>query len=78
MYLAKDGNYGGGQNCTIPGGTIVHDNTVWSPTGAVTECGTSLAQYQSKGGDPGTKASAYPDDSVVLAVARKLMGLPSA
>ena len=78
LYLAKDGNYGGGQNCTFPGGTTVYGNTVWSPTGAVTECGKSLAAYQATGGDPGTTASAYPDDSVVLAIARKLMGLPSA
>ncbi len=78
LYLAKDGNYGGGQNCTVPGGTIVHDNTVWSPTGAVTECGKSLAAYQAAGGDPGTVASPYPDDSVVLGVARQLMGLPAA
>ena len=56
----------------------MYGNTVWSPTGAVTECGKSLAAYQAMGGDPGTTASAYPDDSVVLAVARKLMGLPSA
>ncbi len=59
------------------GGTIVHDNTVWSPTGAVTECGKSLAAYQATGGDPGTTASAYPDDSVVLGIARQLMGLPA-
>jgi hypothetical protein len=60
-----------------PNATTVFGNTVWSPTGAVTECGMSLAAYQAKGGDVGTTAGAYPDDSVVLAIAKSLMGLPA-
>jgi hypothetical protein len=75
LYLAKDGNYGGGQNCSIVGGTVVYNNTVWSPTGAITECGKTLAAYQATGGDPGTTASPYPDDSVILSIARNLIGL---
>ncbi len=50
-------------------------NTIWSPTGAITECGMSLAAYQATGGDPGTTAAAYPDDAVVLGIAKTLMGL---
>jgi len=75
LYLAKDGAYGGGQDCSLVGGTIVHDNTVWSPTGSITECGQKLAAYQATGGDPGTTASAYPTDDVVLGIAKTLMGL---
>ena len=75
LYLAKDGNYGSGQNCALTGGTIVGNNTIWSPTGAITECGKSLADFQATGGDPGTTASPYPDDSVVLGVAKALLGL---
>ena len=74
LYLAKDGNYGGGQNCN-PGGTAVYGNTIWSPTGAITECGKTLAEYQAAGGDPGTTAAAYPDDSVVLGVAKALLSI---
>ncbi len=74
LYQAKDGNYGGGQDCS-PGGTTVGGNTVWTPTGSVTECGKSLAAYQATGGDPGTTAAAYPADSVVLGIAKQLMGL---
>ena len=44
-------------------------------TGEVTECGMTLAAYQAKGGDPGTVAAPYPDDSVILGIARKLMNL---
>lgn len=76
LYMAKDGNYGGGQECSGPGMTHVFGNTIWSPTGAITECGTTLAKWQASGGDPGTTASAYPADSVIIAAARSLMGLP--
>ena len=76
LYLAKDGAYGGGQTCNDPtGGTVVYGNTIWSPTGAITECGKTLAEYQATGGDPGTTASAYPDDSVVLAAAKALLSI---
>ena len=73
--MAKDGAYGGGQNCALTGGTIVGGNTIWSPTGAVTECGKTLADFQATGGDPGTTAAPYPADSVVLGVAKTLLGL---
>ncbi len=76
LWLAKDGNYGSGQACMgQTGQTIVFNNTVWSPTGAITECGMSLAQYQAKGGDPGTTGSPYPADSVVLSLARSILGV---
>lgn len=75
LYQAKDGNYGGGQNCDLAAGTIVGGNTVWTPTGAVTECGKTLAAFQATGGDPGTTAGPYPADSVVLSLAKTLMGL---
>ncbi len=79
LYQAKDGNYGNPQGCATFGqgddATHVFGNTVWTPTGAVTECGMTLAAYQAKGGDVGTVAAAYPDDSVILGIARKLMNL---
>jgi hypothetical protein len=34
------------------------------------------SRYQAMGGDPGTTASTHPDVSVVLGIARQLMGLP--
>ena len=75
LYQGKDGAYGSGQTCTGAGTTIVHDNTIWSPTGAITECGTSLANWQAQGHDLGTTAGPYPADSVVLAIARGLLGV---
>ncbi len=75
LWLVKDGNYGGGQTCSGAGQTIVGNNTVWSPTGALTECGTSLANWQSQGNDLGTTGSPFPADSVVLGIARQILGL---
>ena len=74
LYLAKDGNYGSGA-CAAPGKTVVGGNTIWSPTGAITECGQTLAQWQAQGNDAGTTASAYPADSVVLAQVKKTLGM---
>jgi hypothetical protein len=73
--MAGDGNYGNGQSCTGPGKTIVGGNTIWSPTGAIKECGTTLADWQSKGNDVGTTASAYPADSVILAQVKTTLGM---
>eukprot|EP01079_Euglenida_sp_SAG-EU17-18_P010637 gene10638-1933_t len=76
LYMAKDGKYGGGQACKGSAGeTIVGGNTIWTPTGTVTECGMPLEQYQKQGGDQGTKALPYPEDSEVLQVARKILNL---
>ena len=75
LYQSQDGAYGSGQTCTGAGKTIVYNNTIWTPTGTVTECGTSLAAWQAQGNDIGTTASKYPADSVVLAEARALLGL---
>ena len=76
LYLMQDGDYGRGQACKgQPGETIVSGNTVWSPTGKVTECKMSLKDYQKQGGDPGTTAAPHPEDSVVLSLARKILGM---
>ncbi len=75
LYMGKDGSYGGGQTCSGPAATVVYNNTVWTPTGKVTECGMTLAAWQAQGGDPGTTAGVWPDDSVVLAIARNLIGI---
>ena len=74
LYLANDGGYGGGQACMgQTGETTVGGNTIYSPKGQITECGMSLEAYQAKGGDPGTVAMPYPDDSVILALAKKTL-----
>jgi hypothetical protein len=82
LYLSTQSsstNYGDGQRCTSGGGlgvTTVLNNTLWVPHGtAITECGMALSAWQAQGGDPGTTVADYPADSVVLGVARQLLGL---
>ena len=76
-----DGSYGGGQACKTDSSvdaTVVHDNTIYTPTADVTECGMSLAAWQAQGGDPGTVARVWPADADLLALARAMLGLPAA
>ena len=73
LWISRDGNYGSGQMCTGGAKTIVGGNTIWSPKGNITECGTSLAAWQAKGNDVGTKAMAYPPDETVLSVVRRTL-----
>ena len=59
--------------CKSPGKSIMANNTLYSPTGALSECGVPLAQWQAGGNDPGTTASAYGADlpAFTIAWARK-------
>ena len=82
LYMSSDGDYGGikytGAN-SKGAAPVVHSNTIWSPTGNVTEGGKPLKEYQHEDpahNDPGTVASAYPADAVVLAVAKDILKLP--
>lgn len=73
LYLSSDGNYGDGQQCTGGAKTIVGGNTIWSPTGKITECGKDLADWQAEGNDVGTKALPHPADAEVLAIVRQTL-----
>lgn len=39
LYMTQDGTYGNGQTCSGGAATIVRNNTIYSPTGNVSECG---------------------------------------
>jgi len=74
----RDGDYGGGQECVTNANadaTVVFDNSIYTPTGLVTECGKSLADWQAQGGDPGTTAATIPDDATLLALAKAALGM---
>ena len=71
----KDGDYGTGGACTEPGKTVLHDNHIYTPTGNVTECGMSLAEWQAKGNDPGTTASTFPADDDLDKMIRQLLSV---
>ncbi len=77
-----DGGYGSGQQCTTTGSvdaTVVHDNSIYTPTATVTECGMSLAAWQAAApgvNDPGTVALVTPNDATLLALAKTALGMP--
>ncbi len=51
-------------------------NTIYSPTSNITECGGSVAAWQAKGGDVGTRVMGrLPTDAELLAAARRALGV---
>lgn len=74
VVMTRDGDYGQG-TCEGPGKTVVHDNHIYSPTGKITECKMSLAEWQAKGNDPGTTASTWPSDEELEGMGRWLMNI---
>ena len=76
VVMTKDGDYGN-PTCDGEGKTVVHDNHIYNPTGKVTECKKSLADWQAEGNDPGTTANKWPDDDVLVQMTRQLLNIPS-
>lgn len=74
VVMNKDGDYGNGK-CSGDGMTIVHDNRLYNPTGKVTECGMSLADWQAEGNDEGTTADKLPQDDDLVTMIRKLLSV---
>jgi hypothetical protein len=77
VVQTSDGDYGNPSCTDGPNNakTIVYGNTIYTPTGSVTECGMSLAAWQAKGNDVGTTAAPTPADSVILALAKTALGM---
>ena len=69
-----NGNYGN-PACSGDGMTVVHDNKIYTPTGKVTECGMSLADWQAKGNDPGTTANKWPEDDDLIKMIVDLLSI---
>jgi len=65
VVMTSDGDYGN-PTCSGDGKTVLHDNKIYSPTGKVTECKMSLADWQAKGNDPGTTAAPFPQDDDLI------------
>lgn len=74
LIQTADGDYGKGA-CTGDAKTVVHDNRVFTPTGKVTECGKTLAQWQAAGNDPGTTAGVIPDSATILGWVKEKIGM---
>lgn len=65
--------------CSGDGKTVMGNNTVYTPTGNVTECGVPLAAWQAAGNDAGTVALSYADTTAgaLVALARGKVMVPA-
>jgi len=59
VVLPNDGTYAL-PICSGTGKTVMSGNTLYTPTGNVSECGMLLSQWQAQGNDLGTVALGYP------------------
>lgn len=55
--------------------TVVYNNTIYTPTGTVNECGMPLAEWVAKGNDPGSSVHPYPADDTLLGLAKDVLEL---
>ena len=57
--------------------TVVYNNTIFTQAGWVLECGLNLTdwQAQSEWHDPGSTVAPFPEDEVLIAAARAVLGL---
>ena len=76
VVMTSDGDYGN-PTCSGDGKTVLHDNKIYSPSGKVTECKMSLADWQAKGNDPGTTAGSFPADDDLIAMMKKRLSISS-
>jgi hypothetical protein len=65
----------GNFQCSGPGQTVIRNNTYYTATGEVEECGMPLAEWQSQGHDPGSTVLPHPkDDATIIGWAKDLLG----
>jgi len=63
----------GGPQCSAPA-TIMHDNSYFTSTGDVQECGKSLADWMKAGGEKGSSVAKIPTDDAIIGWAKVLLG----
>jgi hypothetical protein len=65
----------GTEQCTGNGTTVMGNNAYYTPTGNLSECKMSLAQWQKHGHDLGSTVAKTPDDATIIGWAKaKLWG----
>eukprot|EP00475_Leptophrys_vorax_P015852 TRINITY_DN2221_c0_g2_i1.p1 TRINITY_DN2221_c0_g2~~TRINITY_DN2221_c0_g2_i1.p1 ORF type:complete len:787 (-),score=214.49 TRINITY_DN2221_c0_g2_i1:1749-4109(-) len=62
-------------NSSVTAPPVMHNNSVFTASGAVKICGVSLAEYQKQGHDLGSKVGKFPADADIVTQARKVLGL---
>ncbi len=75
IVMLNDGDYAK-PICSGEGASLVGGNTIFSPTGAINECGMSVQAWQAAGHDAGTVVvGRLPTDQELLAAGKRALGL---
>ena len=70
MTGSKVGNFEC-QGSNVSSKTELYGNHYFTPTGAVSECGESLAKWQKEGNDKGSTVAKLPKDEEIIQWGRK-------
>jgi hypothetical protein len=64
-----------GSDCQVVAGFVVHDNQVFSQSGALRVCGKDFAAWQAAGHDQGTTVREWPPDAEVVEMGKVVLGM---
>jgi len=65
----------GGPQCNDPTKTVMHDNSYYTSTGDIQECGKSLGDLIKAGGEKGSMVAKIPADDVIIGWAKEKLGM---
>jgi len=74
-HVVMTGSNVGSFTCKGTGKTIMANNTYYTSTGSVTECGAKLVDWQKQGNDGGSEAAIWPTDAALTALAAAKLGI---
>lgn len=71
ILRAPSGGYN--SDCNLSYGMVVEGNAVHNPSGELSVCGTTFAQWTAQGHDKGSTLAKWPSNAQVVAQARKIL-----
>ena len=75
-YVVLTGTDVGSPQCKSPGKTVMGNNSYFTPTGDINECGKSLRDWQKAGdNEPGSTVAKTPSDEAIIGVASARLGI---
>ena len=75
--MVMTGTNVGKPQCNSPGKTVTGRNDYYTPDGKLSECGSSLAEWQqkSKDNEPGSTVSKTPADDTIIGWAKAKLNI---
>ena len=65
----------GSPNCEAPGKTVMGNNSYYTSTGEISECGGTLEQWMAKGNEVGSSVAKTPKDATIIGWAAEKLGI---